>query len=74
MGKKDKKKGGKGGRRGHYLAPGVYIEEVPSGTKPIEGVGTAVAGFVGLTPFSPRRLALALGLAAAVVLVVRQVR
>jgi hypothetical protein len=28
----------------------VYIEEVSSGAKPIEGVGTAVAAFVGLAP------------------------
>ena len=32
-----------------YGAPGVYIEERPSGTMSIEGVGTAVAAFVGLT-------------------------
>ncbi len=32
-----------------YGAPGVYIEEVPSGSMPIEGVGTAVAAFVGFT-------------------------
>ena len=30
-----------------YLSPGVYVEEVPSGSRPIEGVGTAVAAFVG---------------------------
>jgi len=30
-----------------YLSPGVYVEEVSSGSKPIEGVGTAVAAFVG---------------------------
>ena len=30
-----------------YLSPGVYVEEVPSASKPIEGVGTAVAAFVG---------------------------
>src|SRR3954453_10514069 len=30
-----------------YLSPGVYMEEVSSGSKPIEGVGTAVAAFVG---------------------------
>ena len=29
-----------------YLSPGVYIQEVDSGTRPIEGVGTAVAAFV----------------------------
>lgn len=28
----------------------VYVEEVSSGNKPIEGVGTAVAAFVGLLP------------------------
>src|SRR5512143_1492382 len=32
-----------------YLSPGVYVEEVDRGTKPIEGVGTSVAAFVGLT-------------------------
>ena len=30
-----------------YLSPGVYIEEVPSGAVPIQGVSTATAGFVG---------------------------
>lgn len=32
-----------------YLSPGVYMEEVDKGTKPIEAVGTAVAAFVGYT-------------------------
>lgn len=32
-----------------YLAPGVYVEEVPSAVKPIAGVGTSIAGFVGLS-------------------------
>ncbi|MEV7418829.1 phage tail sheath family protein [Streptomyces sp. NPDC089919] len=36
-----------------YLSPGVYVEEVPSGSKPIEGVGTAVCAFVGLTEKGP---------------------
>src|SRR5687767_536987 len=36
-----------------YLSPGVYIEEVSSGSKPIEGVGTAVAAFVGLAAQGP---------------------
>jgi phage tail sheath protein FI len=36
-----------------YLTPGVYVEEVSSGSKPIEGVGTAVAAFVGLAPGGP---------------------
>lgn len=30
-----------------YLHPGVYIEEIPSGVKPIEGVSTSVTAFVG---------------------------
>ena len=30
-----------------YLSPGVYVEEVEAGARPIEGVGTAVAAFVG---------------------------
>lgn len=32
-----------------YQSPGVYVEEVDRGTKPIEGVGTAVAAFIGFT-------------------------
>ena len=36
-----------------YLSPGVYIEEINSGTRPIEGVGTAMAAFVGLAPAGP---------------------
>lgn len=32
-----------------YFAPGVYIEEVDRGSRPIEGVPTAVAGFLGFT-------------------------
>jgi phage tail sheath protein FI len=32
-----------------YLSPGVYMEEVDRGTRPIEAVGTAVAAFVGFT-------------------------
>ena len=32
-----------------YLSPGVYVEEMESASKPIEGVGTAVAAFVGFT-------------------------
>lgn len=31
-----------------YLSPGVYVEEFDSGAKPMEGVGTSTAGFVGL--------------------------
>src|SRR3954469_12872958 len=36
-----------------YLTPGVYVEEIPSANKPIEGVGTAVAAFVGPAPGGP---------------------
>src|SRR6202034_3222396 len=36
-----------------YLSPGVYVEEVDSGARPIEGVGTAVAAFVGLAELGP---------------------
>jgi len=36
-----------------YLSPGVYVEEVDKGPKPIEGVGTAMACFVGFTEKHP---------------------
>jgi phage tail sheath protein FI len=36
-----------------YLSPGVYIEEVNTGARPIEGVGTAMAAFVGFAPAGP---------------------
>ncbi|MER5891062.1 phage tail sheath subtilisin-like domain-containing protein [Streptomyces sp. NPDC001941] len=36
-----------------YLTPGVYVEEVQSGARPIEGVGTAVAAFVGFAADGP---------------------
>jgi phage tail sheath protein FI len=36
-----------------YLSPGVYVEEVEAGARPIEGVGTAVAAFVGLATQGP---------------------
>ena len=36
-----------------YLSPGVYVEEVEAGSRPIEGVGTAVAAFVGLAATGP---------------------
>ncbi len=36
-----------------YLSPGVYVEEVDSGSRPIQGVGTAVAAFVGLAEKGP---------------------
>jgi hypothetical protein len=36
-----------------YQYPGVYIEEKPSGSRPIQGVGTAVAAFLGFTERRP---------------------
>jgi len=36
-----------------YLHPGVYLEEIPSGSRPIEGVGTSTAAFVGYTTKGP---------------------
>ncbi len=40
-----------------YLAPGVYVEEIERGPKPIEGVATSTAAFLGETergPVQPR--------------------
>src|SRR6266496_633844 len=36
-----------------YLTPGVYVEEIEAGARPIEGVGTAVAAFVGFAADGP---------------------
>jgi Bacteriophage tail sheath protein len=36
-----------------YLHPGVYIEEIPGGAKPIEGVSTSVAALIGYTIEGP---------------------
>ncbi len=36
-----------------YLSPGVYVEEMEAGSAPIEGVGTAVAAFVGIAEKGP---------------------
>lgn len=36
-----------------YLSPGVYVEEFDSGGKPMEGVGTSTAGFIGLAQRGP---------------------
>ncbi len=36
-----------------YLSPGVYLEEVASGNRPIEGVSTSTAGFVGVAERGP---------------------
>ena len=36
-----------------YLAPGVYIEEIERGPRPIEGVSTSTAAFLGETERGP---------------------
>ena len=36
-----------------YLSPGVYVQEIEPATRPIEGVGTAVAAFIGFAPKGP---------------------
>src|SRR5438105_15867505 len=36
-----------------YLSPGVYIEEVDRGSKPIEAVGTSTAAFIGESQVGP---------------------
>lgn len=41
------------GTMAEYLSPGVYVEEFESGGKPMEGVGTSTAGFVGLAERGP---------------------
>ena len=33
-----------------YLAPGVYVEEVPGGARPISAVSTSTAAFFGIAP------------------------
>ncbi|HEX8921932.1 MAG TPA: hypothetical protein VF766_10670, partial [Pyrinomonadaceae bacterium] len=40
-----------------YLSPGVYVEEIEIGPRPLEGVSTSTAGFLGVTlrgPEEPR--------------------
>ncbi|WP_328667236.1 phage tail sheath subtilisin-like domain-containing protein [Streptomyces sp. NBC_00322] len=37
----------------NYLSPGVYLEEMESGSRPVEGVGTAVAAFIGFADQGP---------------------
>jgi hypothetical protein len=36
-----------------YLSPGVYVEEISEGPRPIQGVGTSTAGFLGGTERGP---------------------
>ncbi|HEV2914246.1 MAG TPA: phage tail sheath C-terminal domain-containing protein [Pyrinomonadaceae bacterium] len=33
-----------------YLTPGIYIEEISTGPRPIEAVGTSTAAFIGVAP------------------------
>ena len=40
-----------------YLSPGVYVEEVDRGSKPIESVGTNTVGFLGETMMGPANVA-----------------
>ena len=37
----------------NYRSPGVYVEEVEAGSRPIEGVGTAIAAFLGVAADGP---------------------
>lgn len=37
-----------------YQTPDIYVEEVSSGARPIEAVGTTMAGFVGVAPAADR--------------------
>ncbi len=37
----------------NYLSPGVYIEEVDRGSKPIQSAGTSVCAFIGFTERRP---------------------
>jgi len=36
-----------------YLSPGIYVEEVERGAKPIQGAGTAMAAFIGFAASGP---------------------
>ncbi|HWA72757.1 MAG TPA: phage tail sheath C-terminal domain-containing protein [Polyangiaceae bacterium] len=38
-----------------YLYPGVYVEEVDTGNKPIEGVSTSTVGFLGIAERGPEQ-------------------
>ena len=44
---------GIGNEMAEYLSPGVYVEEFESGSKPMEGVSTSTAGFIGLSERGP---------------------
>lgn len=38
-----------------YASPGVYVEQVDKGTKPIEAAGTSTAAFIGVTAEASRK-------------------
>jgi phage tail sheath protein FI len=40
----------------NYFSPGIYVEEVPSGARPIGAVGTSTAGFAGIAPDAGARV------------------
>ncbi len=40
----------------NYRAPGIYVEEVPGGARPIGAVGTSTAAFLGAAPDGAARL------------------
>lgn len=40
----------------NYLAPGVYVQEVPSGARSIGRVNTSIAAFIGVAPMPSARL------------------
>ncbi|MDY7227266.1 phage tail sheath family protein [Hyalangium rubrum] len=40
----------------NYLTPGIYVEEVSTGSRSIQGVGTTTAAFVGRAPLADARL------------------
>jgi phage tail sheath protein FI len=39
-----------------YFSPGIYVEEVPSGARPIGSVSSSTAGFVGVAPDAGARV------------------
>jgi phage tail sheath protein FI len=39
-----------------YFAPGIYVEEVPGGPRPIQAVGTRTLGLVGVAPDPAKHL------------------
>jgi phage tail sheath protein FI len=45
-----------------YLTPGIYVEEVSTGSRPIEAVGTSTAAFIGVAPNPDARLHEAFGI------------